>query len=176
MVAGGVMKKGDEVIVLPSERTSKIARIETLDGELEEAFPPMSVVIHLEDDIDVSRGDMIARIHNRPDPQREIDAMVCWMADEPLQPGARVGIKHTTRSGRAIIDELRYRVDVTTLHRDLEATELGLNDIGRVVLRTSTPLLVDQYRRNRTTGSFILIDEATNDTVGAGMVLPRRND
>ncbi len=176
MVAGGVMKKGDEVIVLPSERTSRIARIETLDGELEEAFPPMSVVIHLEDDLDVSRGDMIARIHNRPHPQREIDAMVCWMADEPLRPGARLGIKHTTRSGRAIIDELRYRVDVTTLHRDLEAQELGLNDIGRVVLRTSTPLLVDQYRRNRTTGSFILIDEATNDTVGAGMVLPRRND
>jgi sulfate adenylyltransferase large subunit len=175
-VAGGVFKKGDEVIVLPSERTSRIAKIETLDGELEEAFPPMSVIIHLEDDVDVSRGDMICRIHNRPEPQRVVDAMVCWMADAPLRAGARYGIKHTTRSGRAIVDDLHYRVDVTTLHRDLEAQELGLNDVGRVVLRTSTPLLVDQYRRNRTTGSFILIDEATNDTVGAGMVLPRRND
>ena len=170
-IASGVWRAGDEVIVLPSERTSRVARIETLDGEIEEAFPPMSVVMHLEDDLDVARGDMICRVHNRPDSTRIVDAMVCWMTDRPLQPGARLAIKHTTRAARAIVDELRYKIDVTTLHRDLEATELGLNDIGRVVLRTSVPLLVDPYRRNRTTGSFILIDEATNETVGAGMVL-----
>jgi bifunctional enzyme CysN/CysC len=170
-VASGVLKPGDEVAVLPSGRTTKIERIESLQGDLDEAFPPMSVILHLEDDLDVSRGDMIARAHNQPHTTREVDAIICWMHEEPLRPGQRLAIKHTTRWVKAIVDQLHYRVDVTTLHRELEATELGLNDIGRVVLRTSAPLLVDPYRRNRTTGGFILVDEATNNTVGAGMVI-----
>jgi bifunctional enzyme CysN/CysC len=170
-VASGVLKPGDEVAVLPSGRTTKIERIESLQGDLDEAFPPMSVIVHLEDDLDVSRGDMIARAHNQPHTTREVDAIICWMHEEPLRPGQRLAIKHTTRWVKAIVDQLHYRVDVTTLHRELEATELGLNDIGRVVLRTSAPLLVDPYRRNRTTGGFILVDEATNNTVGAGMVI-----
>jgi bifunctional enzyme CysN/CysC len=175
-VAGGVLKAGDEVMVMPSGRTTRIAKIETLDGDVGEAFPPMSVTVHLEDDLDVSRGDLICRPHNHPQASREIDATICWMAEKPLRPGARLGIKHTTRAGRVILDELRYRLDVNTLHRDLEATELGLNDIGRVTLRTSAPLIVDPYRRNRATGSFILIDEATNDTVAGGMIIAGEMD
>jgi bifunctional enzyme CysN/CysC len=170
-VASGILKPGDEVAVLPSGRTSRIARIESLHGDLEEAFPPMSVTVHLEDDLDVSRGDMIVREHNQAQPTRELDAMVCWMAEERLRPGGRYAIKHTSRWVKSIVDQLHYRVDVTTLHRELEAADLGLNDIGRVVMRTSAPLLVDPYRRNRTTGGFIVVDEATNSTVGAGMVI-----
>jgi bifunctional enzyme CysN/CysC len=174
-VASGVLKAGDEVLVLPSGKSSTIAKIETHDGEVEEAFHPMSVVIHLADDVDVSRGDVICRPHNHPEPVRELDAMICWMTDEPLRQGARLSIKQTTRNARVVVDELRYRLDVNTLHRDLEATEFGLNDIGRVKLRTSAPLIVDPYRRNRATGSFILIDEASNNTVAGGMVLDREN-
>ncbi len=170
------MRAGDEVMVLPSGRETRIARIETYDGEVEEAFAPMSVTVHLEDDLDVSRGDLICRPHNHPQPTRELDATICWMAEKPLRPGARLGIKHTTRSGRVILDELRYRLDVNTLHRDLEATELGLNDIGRVTLRANGPLIVDPYRRNRSTGSFILIDETTNDTVAGGMIIAGEMD
>jgi bifunctional enzyme CysN/CysC len=129
------------------------------------------VSIELEDDIDTSRGDMICRPHNQPSVTQEFDAMVCWMNDRQLEEGKRYFIKHTTRTGRAIIDQLRYRIDVNTLHRDEAATSLGLNEIGRVHLRTSTPLMVDEYRLNRSTGSFILIDETTNDTVGAGMIV-----
>jgi bifunctional enzyme CysN/CysC len=172
-VAGGVLRPGDEVMVLPSGASSRIDRIETLDGPIDEAFPPMSVVVHLTDDVDVSRGDIICRPHNHPEPVREIDAMVCWMTDQPLRAGSRLSIKQTARNARVVVDELRYRLDVNTLHRDLDATELGLNDIGRVKLRTSAPMVVDPYRRNRATGSFILIDEATNNTVAAGMVLDR---
>jgi sulfate adenylyltransferase subunit 1 (EFTu-like GTPase family) len=127
--------------------------------------------VHLEDDLDVSRGDLICRPHNHPQPTRRFDASICWMTEQPLRPGARLAIKQTTRGARVIVDELRYRLDVNTLHRDLEATELGLNDIGRVTLKTSAPLIVDPYRRNRATGSFILIDEHTNDTVAGGMVI-----
>ena len=170
-VAGGILKAGDEIVVLPSGRESRIARIETFDGPVEEAYTPMSVVVHLEDDLDISRGDMICRPHNRPHEVREIEAAVCWMSDEPMQPRGRYVIKQTTRTARAIVDELRYRVDVDTLHRDQDAGRLELNDIGRVSLRTSAPLCVDPYRRNRATGGFILIDETTNDTVGAGMIL-----
>jgi sulfate adenylyltransferase large subunit len=174
-VAGGVLKAGDEVLVLPSGKSSTIAKIETFDGEVEEAFTPMSVVVHLADDVDVSRGDVICRPHNHPEPVRELDAMICWMTDEPLRQGARLAIKQTTRNATVIVDELRYRLDVNTLHRDLEAKEFGLNEIGRVKLRTSAPLIVDPYRRNRATGSFILIDEATNNTVAGGMILDREN-
>jgi bifunctional enzyme CysN/CysC len=170
-VASGVFRAGDEVVVLPSGRETRIAGIDSYDGEMEEAYPPLSVTLRLEDDIDVSRGDMICRDHNRPIEAREIDAMVCWMAERPLSPRGRYRIKHTTRTALAKIDEVRYRIDVNTLHRDEQAGSLQLNEIGRLKLRLSSPLFVDQYRRNRATGSFILIDESTNDTVGAGMVL-----
>ena len=170
-VASGVFRAGDPVVVLPSGRESRIAAIDSYEGEMDEAYPPLSVTLRLEDDIDVSRGDMICRDHNRPIEAREIDAMVCWMAERPLSPRGRYRIKHTTRTALAKIDELRYRIDVNTLHRDEQAGSLQLNEIGRLRLRLSSPLFVDQYRRNRSTGSFILIDESTNDTVGAGMVL-----
>ncbi len=170
-VASGIFRVGDEVVVLPSGRESRIAGIDTYDGELEEAYPPLSVTLRLEDDIDVSRGDMICRPGNRPDEVREVDAMVCWMAERPLQPGGRYRIKHTTRTVLAKTDAVRYRIDVNTLHRDEQADSLSLNEIGRLSLRLSSPLFLDEYRRNRATGSFILIDESTNDTVGAGMVL-----
>jgi bifunctional enzyme CysN/CysC/sulfate adenylyltransferase subunit 1 len=169
-LAGGVFKKGDEVIVLPSGMTSKIAGIDLFDREISEAFPPMSVTIRLEDDVDVSRGDMIARVKNAPTPTQDIDAMICWMTTTPLQPRQKLAIKHTTRTGRALVKDIQYRLDVNTLHRDQSTNELGLNEIGRVQLRTTVPLLADPYSKNRTTGSFILIDEATGVTVGAGMI------
>ncbi|MGA8852321.1 MAG: GTP-binding protein [Aeromicrobium sp.] len=170
-VAGGVLRLGDTVIVLPSGMTSTIAGIDMFDTEVEEAFPPMSVTVRLTDDIDVSRGDMIARPHNAPEPQQDIDAMICWMTQSPLLPGSKLAIKHTTRSARTLIKEITYRLDINTLHRDQDTKQLGLNEIGRVLLRTTTPLMVDPYARNRTTGSFILIDESTGATVAAGMVL-----
>ncbi len=170
-VASGVFRAGDDVVVMPSGRTSKIAAIDTFDGELEEAYPPLSVTVRLEDDVDVSRGDMICRPQNKPSETRQIDAMVCWMAERPLSASGRYRIKHTSRTALAKVDDVRYALDVNTLHRDEEATSLELNEIGRLSLRLSAPLLVDEYRRNRVTGSFILIDESTNDTVGAGMVL-----
>jgi len=171
-VAGGVLKPGDDVIVLPSGFTSTIASIETADGPVDEAFPPMSVSVRLSSEIDISRGDMICRPTNQPDIGQDIDAMVCWMTEaSSLTPGAKIGIKHTTRSARALVKNLHYRLDVNTLHRENEINALALNEIGRVSLRTTVPLFFDDYRRNRETGSFILIDEATNATVGAGMIL-----
>jgi bifunctional enzyme CysN/CysC len=170
-VAGGVMKKGDEVVVLPSGFPTRIEAIETMDGPVDEAFPPMSVTVRLADDVDVSRGDMICRPANQPSVTQDIDAMVCWMHDKPMQPRGKYAIKHTTRDARALVQELHYRLDVNTLHRDETAESLSLNEIGRVSLRTTLPLFTDEYRRNRSTGSFILIDEATNATVAAGMIL-----
>jgi bifunctional enzyme CysN/CysC len=170
-IASGVYKPGDDVVVLPWGRETKIKRIDTYEGPLEEAFPPLSVTMLLEDEVDVSRGDFICRVNNQPTVTRELEAMVCWMSDRELQPRGRYGIKHTTRTARAMVEDLRYQIDVNTLHRDEDATSLGLNEIGRVRLRTSVPLLIDEYRRSRSTGSFILVDEATNDTVGAGMIL-----
>jgi bifunctional enzyme CysN/CysC/sulfate adenylyltransferase subunit 1 len=169
-VAGGVLKPGDEVVVLPSGLTTTIAAIDSVDGAVAEAFAPMAVTIRLADDVDVSRGDMIARVKNAPTPSQDIDAMICWMTTEPLRPRQKLAIKHTTRTGRALIKDIQYRLDVNTLHRDQETGELGLNEIGRVQLRTTVPLLCDSYSKNRTTGSFILIDEATGVTVGAGMI------
>jgi sulfate adenylyltransferase large subunit len=169
-VAGGVFKPGDDVLVLPSGMTSKVAGIDLFDKEISEAFPPMSVTLRLEDDVDVSRGDMICRPQNAPKPSQDIDAMICWMTPEPLKPRQKLAIKHTTRTGRALVKDIQYRMDVNTLHRDQETKELGLNEIGRVQLRTTVPLLCDAYSKNRTTGSFILIDEATGVTVGAGMI------
>jgi sulfate adenylyltransferase large subunit len=169
-IAGGVLKPGDEVLVLPSGFTSKIAGIDLFDKELSEAYPPMSVTVRLEDDLDVSRGDMICRPANAPRPSQDIDAMICWMSPDAMRPRQKLAIKHTTRMGRAMIKDIQYRLDVNTLHRDLETKELGLNEIGRVQLRTTVPLLCDPYEKNRSTGSFVLIDEATGVTVGAGMI------
>ena len=174
-VAGGVLKPGDEVMHLPSGLTSRIRRIDTADGPVDEAFPPMSVTLLLEDDIDISRGDMICRPHNRPQVTQDIDAMVCWMSDErPLTPRGKLIVKHTTRTARALVKNLHYRLDVNTLHRHEDADRLGLNEIGRVSLRVTQPLFADDYSRNRATGGFILIDEATNHTVGAGMIMEAR--
>jgi bifunctional enzyme CysN/CysC len=171
-VVGGVLKAGDDVIVLPSGFTSTIASIETADGPVEEAFPPMSVSVRLASEIDISRGDMICRPTNQPHIGQDIDAMVCWMGEaSTLTNGAKLVIKHTTRSARALVKNLHYRLDVNTLHRENEINSLSLNEIGRVTLRTTVPLFFDDYRRNRETGSFILIDEATNATVGAGMII-----
>ncbi len=170
-VSGGVFKPGDEVVVLPSGFTSTIASIDTADGPVDEAYPPMAVTIRLADNLDVSRGDMICRPHNQPMVTQDVDAMICWMdSAAALRPGQKLALKHTTRNVRALVKDLQYRLDVNTLHRDDEADELGLNEIGRVRLRTTQPLLADPYARNRITGGFILIDEATNRTVGAGML------
>ncbi|GID25227.1 sulfate adenylyltransferase subunit CysN [Paractinoplanes brasiliensis] len=171
-VASGVLKPGDEVMVLPSGMTSTIAAIDTADGPVDEAFPPMSVTVRLNDEIDISRGDMICRPHNAPAVAQDIEAMVCWMDETaPLRVGGKYAIKHTTRSARTVVRGLQYRLDVNTLHRDEQADALQLNEIGRVRLRTTVPLLADEYRRNRTTGGFILVDESTNRTVGAGMII-----
>jgi bifunctional enzyme CysN/CysC len=171
-VAGGVLKPGDEVVVLPSGLTTTIAAIDTADGPVDEAFSPMAVTIRLNDDVDVSRGDMICRVRNRPHVGQDLEAMVCWLtADSDLRAGAKLALKHTTRWGRALVKDLQYRLDINTLHRDELAPALTLNDIGRVQLRTTVPVFFDEYRRNRTTGSFVLVDEATNNTVGAGIIL-----
>ncbi|WP_030491144.1 sulfate adenylyltransferase subunit 1 [Micromonospora chokoriensis] len=171
-VASGVLKPGDEVLVLPSGFTSRIAGIETADGPVTEAYPPMSVTVRLTDEIDISRGDLICRPNNGPAVAQDIEAMICWMDEStPLRPGAKYTIKHTTRTARAVIRELHYRLEVNSLHRDEAAPELGLNEIGRVRMRTTVPLLADEYRRNRTTGGFILIDETTNRTIAAGMIV-----
>jgi sulfate adenylyltransferase large subunit len=169
-VAGGVLKKGDEVMVLPSGLTSTIAGIDLHDEEVDEAFPPMSVTVRLSDDLDVSRGDMICRPRNAPEPTQDVDAMVCWMVPDPLRTRRKLAIKHTTRTARALVKDVQYRLDINSLHRDPETDTLGLNEIGRVTLRTTQPLLCDPYSTNRLTGSFILIDEATGMTVGAGMI------
>ena len=171
-VAGGVLKPGDEVMVLPSGFTSRIAAVETMDGPLDEACTGRSVTVLLTDEIDVSRGDMICRPGNQPHVGQDLDAMVCWMSEAAaLRARDKLAIKHTTRSARALVKNVQYRLDVNTLHRDEAADALTLNEIGRVQLRTTQPLFYDEYRRNRTTGSLILIDEATNTTVGAGMIL-----
>jgi bifunctional enzyme CysN/CysC len=170
-VAGGVLKPGDEVVVLPSGFTSRIASIETGDGPVDEAYPPMSVTVRLEDNLDVSRGDMVCRPHNQPLVTQDIDAMICWMdGTGSLRAGQKLAIKHTTRGVRALVKDLQYRLDVNTLHRDEAADELRLNEIGRVRLRTTQPLLCDPYSRNRTTGGFVLVDESSNRTVAAGMI------
>ncbi|WP_304113835.1 sulfate adenylyltransferase subunit CysN [Mycolicibacterium bacteremicum] len=170
-VAGGVMRVGDEVVVLPAGKTTRITEIAGPSGPLDEAFASMAVSISLADDIDISRGDMIARPNNQPDVTSEFDATVCWMADgAALEPGRDYVIKHTTRTTRARVSALDYRLDVNTLHRDKSATALKLNELGRVTLRTQVPLLLDEYSRNPATGSFILIDPDTNGTVAAGMV------
>ena len=171
-VAGGVFRPGDEVVVLPSGFTTTITGIDGPGGsEVDAAFSPMAVTLRLADDLDIARGDMIARTRNHPVVDQDLDATVCWMSERSrLAPPATFVLKHTTRSVRARVTELDYRLDVNTLHRVTEATDLGLNDIGRVRLRTQAPVLFDDYHRNRATGSFILVDEATHATVAAGMI------
>ena len=170
-VAGGVFKPGDEVIALPSGFTSTIDTVETYQKEEDEVFQPMSVTMTLEDDIDISRGDMIAKPDNQPTVGQDIDMMVCWLNKEPLKPNGKYAIKHTTKDARCIIKEVKYKVNINTLHRVEGDKEIGLNDIGRVQIRTTEPLFYDNYKRNRATGSLIIIDEYTNETVGAGMIL-----
>jgi sulfate adenylyltransferase large subunit len=172
-VAGGLLHPGDEVMVLPSGQRTEVVGVDTFDGPVDTAFPSMSVILRVADDLDISRGDMLVEPDDPPAATRELDAMVCWMGQTPLRPGARLVIKHTTRTTRARIEELDYRVDINTLGHE-PADGLALNEIGRVRIRTGSPLMADPYARNRTTGSFILIDEASNDTVAAGMVLAAR--
>ena len=170
-IAGGVWKKGDSVVHLPSGFATKVAGIHTFNGEVEEAFAPMSVTLTLEDDIDISRGDMIVRENNMPEEGQDIELMVCWMSETPLQLRGKYALMHTTRETRCIVKEVRYKVDINTLHKLEDEKVLGLNDIGRIAVRTTNRLFFDDYRRNRNTGSVIIIDEATNNTVGAGMII-----
>ena len=169
-VAGGIFKKGDKVVALPSGLESKISGIHTLTGELEEAFPPMSVTITLEDDIDISRGDMLVRSENRPEAQQDLDVMLCWLNATPPRPRAKYVLKQTTADARAMITEIQYKMDINTLHRLEEDKDIKMNDIARVKIRSTKPLYVDDYNVNRVTGSIILVDEATNETVAAGMI------
>lgn len=170
-VAGGIFRKGDKITVLPSGFNSTIKSIDTFNGEADEAFAPMSVTITLEDEIDISRGDMIVRENNQPQTSQDIDVMICWFNNKPLQPNAKFVIRHTTREARALIKEINYKVDINTLHRVEDDKTINMNDIARVRLRTTVPLLFDSYSRNRNTGSIILVDEATNETVAAGMII-----
>ncbi|MEZ4962728.1 MAG: sulfate adenylyltransferase subunit CysN [Saprospiraceae bacterium] len=170
-VAGGVMKKGDKVMTLPSGFTSVIEKIDTMEGELEEAYPPMSVTVLLKDDIDISRGDMIVRENNQPETTQDIELMICWFNEKPLQLRGKYAIQHTTQSARCLVQDIQYKMDVNTLHRNLEDKTVRMNDIARIKIRTTKPLFVDPYRQNRITGSVILVDEGTNETVGAGMVI-----
>ncbi len=170
-VAGGIFKKGDEVLLLPSGFTSKIKAIDTFEGEMEEAYPPMSVTIRLENELDLSRGDMIVRPNNVPKVTQDLDLMICWFDTAPLRLRGKYIIQHTTRTARCLVKEIRYKMDVNTLHRDLEDREIKMNDLARISVRTTQPLFVDPYSRNRITGSVILIDEATHQTVAAGMVI-----
>jgi bifunctional enzyme CysN/CysC len=174
-IGSGIIRKGDEVVTLPSGKTSRVKSIVTFDGELEEAFAPLSVTLTLEDEIDASRGDMFARPGNVPRVEQHFEAMVVWMHEAPMVPGKQYLVKHSTLLTSGAINTLRYQVDVNTLHRK-DAPTLALNEIGRCAISLNQPIMVDSYRRNRATGAFILIDRITNATVGAGMVMDRRSD
>lgn len=170
-VASGTFRPGDEVLVLPSGFTTTVAGIDIHGTPTDQALPPMSVALRLADNLDVSRGDMICRPHNSPRVTQDLDAMVCWFSDTPMRSGMTLAIKHTTRWAKVKVQDIAYRLDVNTLHRDESQGALTMNDIGRVSLRTAVPLFVDEYRRNRATGSFILVDESSHETVGAGMII-----
>ncbi len=170
-VAGGIFRKGDTIVILPSGLQSKIRAINTYNGEIEEALPGMSVTILLDDDLDISRGDMFARPHNQPRIAQDIEMMLCWMNEKKLTVGGRYILKHTTQDLQCILKDILYKLDITTLHRIDDDKELKMNDIGRVTIRTTKPLFFDAYRKNRHTGGIILIDESTNETIGAGMIL-----
>lgn len=170
-VAGGVLKPGDEVTVLPSGFTSRIKGIHTPSGDLSEAFAPQSVCLTLTDEIDISRGDTLVKANNPPQVGQDIEAMICWFSAKPMNPRAKLVIRHTTQETKAVIQEVRYHVDINTLHKIEGVDSFSINDIGRISLRTAVPLIYDSYRRNRITGSFILIDPGTNETVAAGMII-----
>ena len=170
-IAGGVFKKNDEVILLPSGFQSKIKSILNFETEIEQAYAPMSVTMTLEDDLDVSRGDMIVRVKNQPEILQNIEMMVCWMGENPLSDKGKYTIKHTTKEVRCVVKEILYKVDINTLHRDTKDKTVNCNDIARIAIRVTKPLFVDKYNENRTTGSLIIIDESTNNTVGAGMII-----
>jgi bifunctional enzyme CysN/CysC len=170
-LAGGILRAGDEVVVLPGGQRTTVTAIDTFDGPLPEAFPPMSVALRLADEVDVARGSMIARANNQPTVSASFESLICWMSERPLDPRRRYLVKHTTRTALLSALDVRYRIDVDTLHRDEHASVLELNDLGRVRIELTTPLLFDSYRRNRITGSLIVIDEATNETVAAGVIL-----
>ena len=165
------LKKGDKVILLPSGFTTTISQIDTYDGELEEAYPPMSVTMLLEEKFDLSRGDMIARVNNQPTVSQDLEVMVCWFHESPLRPRGKYAILHTTKEVRCIVKDIRYKLNINTLHRDQDDKEINMNDIARVVIRTTQPLFYDSYQKNRITGSIIFVDEHTNETVGAGMII-----
>jgi sulfate adenylyltransferase subunit 1 len=169
-VAGGIFKKGDKVVALPSGLESTISGIHTLTGELEEAFPPMSVTITLENDIDISRGDMLVRSENRPEGRQDLDVMLCWLNATPPRPRAKYVLKQTTADARAMITEIQYKMDINTLHRLEEDKDIKMNEIARVKIRSTKPIFADEYNQNRVTGSLILVDETTNETVAAGMI------
>ncbi|MCL4107809.1 UNVERIFIED_CONTAM: hypothetical protein GTU68_027194 [Idotea baltica] len=171
-VAGGVLKKGDDIMLLPSGFSSKISKIQGPDGEQDEAFPPQSVTVLIEDDIDIGRGDMIVRPNNSATVTQDIDLMICWFSsDKQLQLRGKYAVLHTSQEVRCIVKEIKYRLDINTLHRDMENKEIKMNEIARISIRTTKPLFVDAYRKNRITGSVIIIDEATNNTVAAGMII-----
>jgi sulfate adenylyltransferase subunit 1 len=170
-IAGGVFKKGDEVMLLPSGFTSRIKSINTMDGEIDQAFAPMSVTLCLEDEMDLSRGDMIVRTNNTPTVSQDIDMMVCWMGDQSLVPNGKYTLKHTSKDARCIVKEIQYKVDINTLHRMEDDKTIAMNDIGRIRVRSTEPLFYDKYTRNRITGSVIIVDEGSNKTVGAGMII-----
>ena len=170
-IAGGVFKKGDDVVVLPSGFNSKIKTIDTFNGEIEEAFAPMSVTFTLEDQIDISRGDMIVRPNNQPKIKQDIDVMVCWMSEKPLLNNGKYIVKHTSKEVRCMIKEIKYKIDINTLHRIENDKVINCNDIARISLRTSLALFYDEYSNNRNTGAIIIVDEGTNNTLGAGMII-----
>jgi sulfate adenylyltransferase subunit 1 len=170
-VAGGVFKPGDEVTVLPSGFTTRVKAIHTADGELEEAFAPQSVTLTLADEIDISRGDTLVKANNTPEVSQDIEAMICWFSPKPMAPRAKLIVRHTTQETKAIVQEVKYHVDINTLHKVEGMDSFQMNDIGRISLRTAVPLIHDSYRRNRITGSFVLIDPGTNETVAAGMIV-----
>ena len=170
-LASGILRPGDEVVVLPSGFTSKVKSIDTDKGALEEAYAPMSVSVTLEDDIDVSRGDMIVKKNNQPEPVQEFDAMLCWLHNEPAKPRAKYTIVHTSNEQKAMLKEVVYKVDINTYNRIKDDVTLSMNEIARVTVKTTRPLMIDEYRDNRVTGSFVLIDDATHETVAAGMIV-----
>jgi len=170
-IAGGVFRVGDKVKALPSGFSSKIKSIVTMDGDLQEAFAPQSVTITLEDEIDISRGDMLVRENNMPQSEQEFDVMLCWMNEKKMMPKGKYILRHTSKECKCIIKETKYKLNINTLQRIEDDVELGLNDIGRVSIRTTVPLFFDSYRKNRITGSIILVDESTNETVAAGMIV-----
>ena len=170
-VAGGVFKPGDEIMVLPSGFQSHVKAVHTADGALEEAFAPQSVTLTLTDEIDISRGDMIVKRNNPPEVEQDIEAMLCWFSNKPMPPRAKLVLRHTSRETQAVIREVRYHVDINTLHKVEGVDSFAMNDIGRVHIRTASPVIHDPYRRNRHTGSFVLIDPGTNETVAAGMII-----